>query len=60
MNQQALRLTIKMVEERKGKLSVLRSQGQSRGMTRRGGGRGKSDDWSTGSLRQKGHHVREI
>ena len=36
-----------------------RSQGQSSGVTRRGGGRGKSDDLSTSSSRQKGHHALE-
>ena len=36
-----------------------KSQGQSSGVTRGGGGKGKSDDWSTGSSRQKGHHMLE-
>ena len=53
-----------MVEERRASylhtvpFSLLneRSLGQSSGVTRRVGGRGKSDDWSSGCLRQKGHH----
>ena len=58
-------LTVRMVGERKGQvictLCLLneRSQGQFSGVTRRGGGRGKSDDWSTGSSYQKGHHASE-
>ena len=65
LNQQALRLTVKMVGERRGKLSALyalsllneSSLGQSCGVTRRGGARRKSDDWPTSSSRQKGHHA---
>ena len=36
-----------------------RNQGQSSRVTRRGGGRRKSDDLSTGSSRQKGDHALE-
>ena len=36
-----------------------RSQVQSSGVIQRGGEGGKSDDWSTGSSRQKGHHALE-
>ena len=36
-----------------------RSQGRSSGVIQLGGGRGKSGDWSTGSSRQKGHHMLE-
>ena len=36
-----------------------RSPGQSSGVIQQGGGRGKLDDWSTGSLHQKGHHALE-
>ena len=64
LNQQVLRLIVKMVGERRGKLSALsllnkRSQGQSSGVTRWGGGRRKSDDRPTGSSHQKGQHVSE-
>ena len=37
-----------------------RSQGQSSGVTQRGGGRGKSDDWSTGPSRQKKHTLEKF
>ena len=54
-----------MVGETWGLLSALyalsmlseRSQGQSSGVTRRGEGRRKSDDWLTGSSHQKDHHA---
>ena len=36
-----------------------RSQGQSSGVIQQSGRRGKSDDWSTGFSRQKGHHALE-
>ena len=36
-----------------------RSQGQSSGVIRQVGERGKSDDWPTESLHQKGQHALE-
>ena len=37
-----------------------RSQGQPSGMTRRGGVRGKSDDWSTSSSQLKKHQLEKF
>ena len=67
LNQQALRLTVKMVGERRSSYlhsvtcSLLneRTLGQSSGVTRWGGGRRKLNDWPTGSSCQKDHHPLE-